>query len=183
LPMFAALPLLAVLLWTDRRRLLLVAVPLLVAWAWVPAADAVLWARDDPTASRSFFLPMVAIISQDAGGPARVEIPFTRRHWESAYVAPYLPLARGWERQLDRRTNPVFYRDEPLTALDLQVWLRENAVRYVALPDVELDPSAQEEAALLQQGQPFLRPVWESDDWKVWEVTNGESLVRGDAEL
>src|SRR5690606_26013230 len=38
-------------------------------------------------------------------------------------------------------------------------------------------------AALLQQGQPFLRPVWESDDWKVWEVTNGESLVRGDAEL
>lgn len=183
LPMFGALPVLVVLLW-DRRRLLVLPVSIaLLAWAWWPAGDAILWAGDDPTADASFFEPMIEVIERESDEPARVEIPFTRRHWEAAYVAPYLPLARGWERQLDRGTNEVFYGDEPLTALDLHVWLRENAVRYVALPNAELDPSAEEEAALLEMGQPFLRPVWESEDWKVWEVTTGASLVRGDAEL
>jgi hypothetical protein len=183
LPMFGALPVLVVLLWERRRGLL---VPLAVAgcaWAWWPASDAVLSASNDPTADASFFAPMIEVVTRESGGPARVEIPFTRRHWEAAYVAPYLPLARGWERQLDRRTNAVFYGDDPLNALDFHVWLRENAVRYVALPDAELDPSAEEEAALLEMGQPFLRPVWESDDWTVWEVTTGSDLVRGDAEL
>ena len=32
----------------------------------------------------------------------RVEIPFTDNHWESRWVAPHVPLARGWERQVDR---------------------------------------------------------------------------------
>jgi hypothetical protein len=183
LPMFGALPVLVVLLW-DRRRILVVPVSiLLMMWAWWPAADAILWASDDPTADASFFEPMIEVIQRESDEPARVEIPFTRRHWEAAYVAPYLPLARGWERQLDRGTNEVFYGDEPLTALDLHVWLRENAVRYVALPNAELDPSAEDEAALLEMGQPFLRPVWESEDWRVWEVTTGAELVRGDAEL
>jgi hypothetical protein len=183
LPMFAAAPILVVLLWDRRRWLLVPIVGLLMFWAWWPAADAIVWAADDPTADAAFFAPMIEVVTAQSDEPARVEIPFTRRHWEAAYVAPYLPLARGWERQLDRRTNAVFYEDDPLTALDLHSWLQENAVTYVALPDAELDPSAEEEAALLEGGLPFLRPVWENDDWKVWEVLSSASLVRGDAEL
>lgn len=183
LPMFAALPMLVVLLWGRHQPLVWPVALVFVAWAWWPAADAVLWAADDPTADAAFFAPMIAVVTSESDEPARVEIPFTRRHWEAAYVAPYIPLARGWERQLDRRTNAVFYQDEPLTALDLHMWLRENAVQYVALPNVELDPSAEAEAALLRLGQPFLRPVWTSDDWQVWEVTTGADLVRGNAEL
>ena len=183
LPMFFALPVLVTLLWARRRRVVPLIAAVLLAWAWWPAGDAVLWAADDPTRHASFFAPMIQVVSRDAIEPARVEIPFTRRHWEAAYVAPVLPLARGWERQLDRRVNPVFYEDDGLSALEYHVWLRENAVQYVALPDVELDPSAEAEAALLEQGQPFLRPVWENEDWRVWALTDSESLVEGDAEL
>jgi hypothetical protein len=183
LPMFGAMPVLVVLLWERRRWLVVPVAAVGCAWAWWPASDAVLRASGDPTADAAFFAPMIDVVTRAGGEPSRVEIPFTRRHWEAAYVAPYLPLARGWERQLDRRTNALFYGDDPLNALDFHVWLRENAVRYVALPNAELDPSAEEEAALLEMGQPFLRPVWESDDWTVWEVTTGSDLVRGDAEL
>ena len=49
------------------------------------------------------------------GGPFRVEIPFTDNHWESRWVAPHVPLARGWERQLDRERNALFYDGRPLT--------------------------------------------------------------------
>ena len=44
-----------------------------------------------------------------AAGPFRVEIPFTANHWEARWVAPAVPLARGWERQLDGKRNPLFY--------------------------------------------------------------------------
>ena len=40
-------------------------------------------------------------------------------HWEAADLAKVLPLARGWERQLDQKANPIFYDDEPLTAAEV----------------------------------------------------------------
>ena len=42
-------------------------------------------------------------------GPVRVEIVPTLRHWEVAEVAPEIPIARGWWRQLDMEYNPLFY--------------------------------------------------------------------------
>ena len=66
----------------------------------------------------------------------RLEVPLTRNHWEATYLAEDYPLARGWHRQLDRKVNPLFYdREHPLTLDALQDWLRENAVRWVALPE------------------------------------------------
>ncbi|MBK5223270.1 MAG: hypothetical protein JJE52_10435 [Acidimicrobiia bacterium] len=183
LPMFFALPVITALTWCSRRWAVPVAAAVLLGWAWAAASDAVLWAAEDPTSDAAFFQPMIDAVLADAGGPARVEIPFTRRHWEAAYVAPELPLARGWERQLDRRVNPVFYDDDGLTALDLHVWLRDTAVQYVALPDAELDPSAKDEAELLDRGLPYLDLVWENDDWRVWRVLHSESLIEGPAEL
>ena len=71
----------------------------------------------------------------------RVEIPSTYRHWEAAYVAPHVALARGWERQLDIAYNPIFY-SQPLTADSYHSWLHANGVKFVALPDARLDDSS-----------------------------------------
>ena len=57
------------------------------------------------------------------------------------YVATELPLARGWERQLDIGRNAIFY-DAELDPDAYHRWLRDHAVRFVALADVPIDPSA-----------------------------------------
>ncbi len=85
-------------------------------------------------------------------------------HWESRWVAPHVMLARGWERQLDRYRNPLFY-EEPaaLTPQRYREWLTANAVSYVALPDAKVDYSAEREAALLRGAgrRPYLRAAVE----------------------
>ena len=46
-------------------------------------------------------------------------------------------IARGWERQLDRKLNPLFYEDEN-GGLDPEAyrhWLDDLAVGFVAVPD------------------------------------------------
>jgi hypothetical protein len=100
----------------------------------------------------------------------RVEVAFTHNHWEAAHLATVVPLARGWERQLDEKANPLFYDDLPLTPERYHRWLHDSAVRWVALPDAPLDYSAEEEARLLEGGLPYLRLAHESEDWKIWEV-------------
>jgi hypothetical protein len=112
----------------------------------------------------------------------RVEIPFTRAHWEARFVAPRVPMARGWLRQLDSKYNALFY-DGSLTAATYHTWLLERGITYVALPDVELDPSAVAEARLLRAGLPYLEPVWQDQHWRVWLVTDSTGLVQGPARL
>ena len=53
----------------------------------------------------------------------------------------------------DRKLNAVFYQGR-LTPARYERWLRETGVSWVALPDVELDPSAHAEAA---SGLPCVR--------------------------
>ena len=81
-----------------------------------------------------------------------------------------MPLARGWERQLDEKANPIFYDKRTLTPSLYHDWLRENAVRWVALPNAKLDYSARAEAALLRKGARFLKLVHRSTRWSIWEV-------------
>ncbi|HVS28925.1 MAG TPA: hypothetical protein VHE14_05200, partial [Solirubrobacteraceae bacterium] len=106
----------------------------------------------------------------------RIEIPFTRNHWEAAYVARENPIARGWERQLDVRYNHLFYRPR-LTAARYESWLATNGVAYVALPDSKLDFSAVAEARLLRAGIAGLRPSWSSRHWRVWKVVASRPLA------
>jgi hypothetical protein len=113
-------------------------------------------------------------------GSFRVEIPLTANHWEAAYVAPRIPLARGWERQLDRRYGALFY-DGSLDAARYRAWLDERAVAYVALPDAELDASARDEARLIERGLAYLRPVWHDAHWHVFAVRRPAPLVAGAA--
>lgn len=151
---------------------------------WLPAVRAVEEARGDPSTARAFHAEALAFFDAHARPGERVEVPLTRNHWEASYLARAYPLARGWHRQLDRKTNPVFYDPErPLTAARYQRWLRDTAVRWVALPEAPLDFSARAERTLLLGGLPGLRLVHRSAHWRIWEVRGTEPPVSGPARL
>ncbi|HEV7460039.1 MAG TPA: hypothetical protein VGN78_05850 [Solirubrobacteraceae bacterium] len=178
------LPLLVCVLWRDRRAALAVlAVPLL-AWQWAPGTDAVAVASGDPSLHRDYYAQLVRFLDDaaDRRGPMRIEIPLTRNHWETVWVARRLELARGWERQLDVRYNGLFYTSS-LTADRYHAWLLDNAVSYVALPDVPLDDAALAEARIIRSRPAFLRPVWHSRDWRVFAVTGARPLLQGPGRL
>lgn len=179
---YVAGPLLACALLARRRRLLLVALAIpLVIWQGYPAVDGIAFAASDPSTKPAYYEPMIDFIEAEEGPIGRVEIPFTFRHWETAYAAPHLLLARGWERQLDIAYNKLFYED--LTVVEYQRWLRDNAVAYIALPDVRLDDSSLVERDILLADQPFLTEVWRNDHWRVWKVDGFMGIARGPATL
>jgi hypothetical protein len=182
LGMYVAAPLLIAV--TPRRRivLLLAALPLLMWWQWAPAFDGMFQANADPSSDAAYFRPLTDYLQLQPHVVGRIEIPFTERHYETAYVAPVVPLARGWERQIDISENPLFYEDT-LDAAAYDSWLLDNGVEFVALPDASLDFSATREAALIASNPPFLQPVWQSDHWRVWKVVGTPGVVAGPAEL
>jgi hypothetical protein len=175
---------LAALLWWRRRPLLLAlcALPLLYVGWQAPVSD-IAALSGDPSTSAAYYQPLLRFLEAQPGGREhafRIEIPFTNSHWEAYRVAPALPLARGWERQLDRAENPLFYNGR-LTAASYDRWLHDNAIRFVAVPDVTLDASAQREAALIRAGQPYLRLVMRSAHWRVYAVAHPTPLAQGRA--
>jgi len=179
---YVAGPLLACAL-LPRRRLLLavVAIPLLV-WQWFPAVDGIAFAQSDPSTRATYYQPVLAYLGAQSGAIGRVEIPSTYRHWEAAYAAPHVLLARGWERQLDIAYNAIFYND-PLTPKTYRTWLHANGVKFVALPDARLDDSSVGERALIERGLPYLHQVWHDAHWSVWRVDGFTGLVDGPAAL
>jgi hypothetical protein len=74
----------------------------------------------------------------------------------------------------------VFY-DGTLDAATYRAWLLDNGIRFVALPDAPLDSSATAEAALLDGHLPYLKPVWATAHWRVWEVL-GSTGMTGDTQ-
>ncbi|MBN1527687.1 MAG: hypothetical protein JW895_01405 [Thermoleophilaceae bacterium] len=157
--------------WTKRAW----ALPILTAvftalafWMWSPAVRDVIKYIEDPAAKSDYFEPLRQYLAT-LPDQRRIEIPFTRSHWEGAEIAIHTPLARGWLRQLDTGRNPIFY-DGPVTRLTYASWLAENAVRYVALPSAKPDKSSYAERALIERGLPYLRLRWTSKDWRVYEV-------------
>ena len=179
-------PLLALALWPRRRlALALLAAPLLW-WQWTAAVRDVRAAAGDPSVEAAFYAPLNAFLDREAArlgpGAGRVEIPFTKLHWEARHVAPRHPLARGWERQLDTKVNAVFY-DGDLTPARYRAWLERMAVRWVALPDTALDGSAVREAALVRAGLPYLEEVWRGGAWRVFAVRDPAPLASGPARI
>jgi hypothetical protein len=178
-----AIPLVACLLWPVRRWLVVVAVSLLASWQWTPAWGAMTTNSRDPSTHRAYYQPMVDFLQHQTGPAGRVEVVPTRFHWEAAYVAPTIPLARGWERQLDTADNPIFYTEGALTADSYQTWLIANGVRFVALPDASLDYAGVGEAQLIKAGVPELRLAWGDSHWQVYTVVGSQGIVDGPARL
>jgi len=148
---------------------IVLAVGVIVVWtAWGPVRESV-EVIGDPSTSAAYYTPLERFLNTHGGPLVRVEVPFTHSHWEAALLAPRFSLARGWERQLDTKYDPLFFGGK-LTASAYRAWLEQEAVSYVALPDVRLDGSSDEEAALIRHGVPYLHEVFSSTHWRVFAV-------------
>ena len=177
---------------SDRRvpcagRLLIVPA---ICWGLSPGIVAAVDSADDPSSTLAYHRPLIdEVIARNADGRpiGRVEIPFTVNHWESFYVAAAVPYIRGWERQTDLDRNPMLY-DPTLDAAAYRRWLLDNAVRWLAVPDVPIDDDGggRWEHALvddLTHSPPWLTLVWSDEHWRLFEVAGYAPIVERPAEL
>ena len=188
-----AIPLAVAAVPAVRRSLrapLVVALVAAVAWSLQPGVIA---ARDwwgDESLEAAYYEPLIAQVrarNRDGQPVGRLEIPFTKNHWESFFVvARDVPYARGWERQVDVVRNEPLY-DPDLTVEQYHEWLRANGVRWVAIPDVTLDHAGVIEQNLIDGPRAsdidWLRPVWFNDDWRLFEVRDYVPIVDPPGEL
>ena len=147
--------------------------------AWGPVRETLAVAGSEAT-SASYYIPLERFLASRDALAERVEVPLTRSHWEAAQLAPYVALARGWEKQLEERYDGVLLSSR-LTAAGYERWLHEQAVSYVALPDSQLDPSSAAEGRLVRAGLPFLQPVFASTHWRVYRVLGAAPILSGAA--
>ncbi len=176
-------PLLICAVAGTRRRGPTLALPALAfalwaVWAgWGPVRET-LAVAGSPATNGAYYAPVERFLDAHAPGPVRLEVPLTRTHWETAELAPRVSLARGWEKQLDERYNGVLL-SPGLNAASYERWLRTQAVSYVALPAVQLDPSSAREGKLISAGLPYLRLVYSSRHWRIYAVRAPTPLVSG----
>jgi hypothetical protein len=182
-----AAPLLVAFSGSRRRWLLLAALAFVLIWQWeAPIRDLAL-ASNDPSVDQAYYQPLLHHLDsmhfEDA--PFRIEIPSTANHWEADYVGLHYPIARGWDRQLDRKYNEILY-DSNLTGAQYLEWLRHEGVQYVAVPKLPtdlFDAGARAELALVARGLPDLVPVWRSENWTFYRVRAATGLASGAGRL
>ncbi len=169
--------------WLDPPLVLpALAFCLWAVWAgWGPVRET-LAVAGSPATNGAYYAPVERFLDAHARGPVRIEVPLTRTHWETAELAPRVSLARGWEKQLDERYNGVLL-SPGLNAASYERWLHAQAVSYVALPAVQLDPSSAREGELIRAGLPYLRLVYSSRHWRIYAVHAPTPLVSGPARV
>jgi hypothetical protein len=173
-----------------RSVALIVLSPLLTYWQVNAAVADFAAGVDDPAEHASYYTPLLrelrALNLGLHASPARIEVVATRNHAEARFVGARVLLARGWERQLDRARNGLFYDyARSLAPARYRAWLAREAISYVALPDAELDYSARTEAALVrvQPAAAGLREVWRSPHWRLFAVIAPTPLAQAPAVL
>ncbi|MBK8294152.1 MAG: hypothetical protein IPK93_05000 [Solirubrobacterales bacterium] len=157
--------------------------PLIAVWQIYPVVRDLELVKDEPAVAAEFYDPVgEALRPRLAVSPARVEVVPVASHWESARVAPQFPLARGWERQTDRKFNPLFYEDQ-LDPDRYYRWLKRLAVGYVAVPPTDLDYAGETEAELIETNPPFLKEIPATGGWRIYKVVDPTSMVERPAAL
>jgi hypothetical protein len=121
--------------------------------------------------------PLVHQLQVRNANRARVEVVPSASHREASALAPYVNLARGWNRQADAERNPIFYTEGLLTPASYRAWLDRWAVGYVVLPVGPPDAAAVEEAKLVADGLGYLRAVWSDSAWRLYEVDSPTPLA------
>jgi hypothetical protein len=131
--------------------------------------------RGDPALSTNYYAPLLdQLRARGVAGP--IEVVPTRRRGEAALVAPVVAIAKGWSRQIDTGTSPIFY-DGTLDADTYRKWLDDNAVSYVALSNGPYDWAASDEATLVRGGLAYLQPVWSDPTWTLYAVANSAPVI------
>ena len=158
-------------------------VGLIVIWQIGPVWSDLRDVEDQPAVTPEFYSSLEQTLDPRlAIELARVEVLPVASHWESAQLALDFPLARGWERQTDRRYNGLFYRDR-LDPLRYRRWLDRLAVGYVAVPKTKLDYAGLTEAALIKKGVHYLEKVPTSGPWDLYKVLDPTPMVERPAQL
>jgi hypothetical protein len=179
LPLLFTLPVVAA--YAELTRPVLALLLVAACWWQPPVVTSDLYRAGSPESREAFFRPLVDELRGRA--PGRVEVVPLQDHWESAYVAAAVPLARGWLRQVDVDRNPLFYADR-LDPAAYTAWLKSNAVSYVAVaPGSTPDRWARAEADLVVSGVPALRRIWNDRSWVLYAVTDPQPLVAAPATL
>ncbi|WP_327268656.1 MFS transporter [Streptomyces sp. NBC_01218] len=177
--LFAGVVLLAALPFTAPRTrrwyALVIAIVGLNFWiGFKSVADIV---RTAPTASWARELaPLVNQLQVADATRGRIEVVPASSHREASALAPYVNLARGWNRQADMKRNPLFY-DDTLDAVNYREWLDRWAVHYVVLPKGNPDSGAAQEATLVGDGLPYLKQIWADANWKLYRVEDPTPLA------
>jgi hypothetical protein len=143
--------------------------------AWGPVTE-VGKATFTNATKQAYFEPLLEQLDSVGAHAGRVEVVPTTTRWESVYVARQFALARGWETQLDRSYNGLFYQDA-LSAKAYQRWLEQNGVRFVAVADAPKERWGRTEARLIASGLGFLRPVWHDPHWQLYKVRGAWGLA------
>ncbi|WP_306186565.1 MFS transporter [Streptomyces sp. MK5] len=139
----------------------------------VHTAPAASWSRE--------LAPLVNQLQKVGAEKGRVEVVPASSHREASALAPYVNLARGWNRQADMQRNPLFY-DDTLNSANYHEWLQRWAVHYVVLPKDEPDgDGGHRERALVQRGMPYLRQIWGDANWQLFKVTDPKPLAEPNA--
>ncbi|MEV6763678.1 MFS transporter [Streptomyces sp. NPDC051105] len=151
-----------------------------VGWIGFKAVDDIV--HTTPAASWARELaPLVNQLQQVGAEKGRVEVVPARSHREASALAPYVNLARGWNRQADMERNPLFY-DDTLNSANYHEWLQRWAVHFVVLPKGDPDGDGGErERALVQRGMPYLKQVWGDANWQLFRVTDPTPLAEPDS--
>ena len=160
----ATVPLVAIIVATASAVLLL-----------PPVSITELRERGDPALSAGFYAPLLhQLAARRVAGP--IEVVPTLRRGEAAFVAPVVPIAKGWSRQADTGRNAIFY-DGTLNADTYRKWLDDNAISYVAISNGPYDWSAPDEVTLVRGGLPYLQTVWWDKTWTLYAVTKPRPVI------
>ncbi|MCX4994321.1 MFS transporter [Streptomyces longwoodensis] len=147
-----------------------------VTWIGFKSVDDVV--RTTPAASWARELaPLVNQLQGVGAEKGRVEVVPARSHREASALAPYVNLARGWNRQADMERNPLFY-DDTLNSANYHEWLQRWAVHFVVVPKDKPDGDGGErERELVQRGLPYLTQIWGDANWQLFRVTDPAPLA------
>lgn len=132
--------------------------------------------------SAAFYAPLTREIHALGPVTGRLEVPETWAHWDAYDLASTAPLARGWNRQLDVATNPLFFHPSLDPTAYLR-WLRQERVQYVAVPEVSYTRAGLREVDLIRSGLPFLAEVWSGRGWHLYRVVGARPIVPEPARL
>ncbi|AVH58158.1 MULTISPECIES: hypothetical protein [Streptomyces] len=182
----ARLPQLPLGWFTPRRRTVACVVAMALSLTWLSSktiADIVTNTKVPEWAVKTD--GVVNELKRLGAEQTRVEVVPARDHREAAILAPYINMARGWNRQADVERGRLFYEghggtkvpEGAFSAEAYQAWLSQWAVGFVVLVNGEPDGPAKLEHALVTSEPDYLERVWEDANWKIYQVKNATPLV------